>query len=269
MPESNVVTGPDEPIASAPASTPDAGQHGPAPETAPKTTPSPPPVAEPAREVTPEAEPPPRKTLRQMLAEDSQLNAEFQRYQASQLKREVARMRRQELAAEAVTVSEDPDQSMAFAKKVQPVLLESADEFADTESPLARANANTAALSQDGSLAWVRQTPAYRELYEHHRGALNTALGELDEQDLEAWIQEQGFKRALDRATAERDKTSSNARAEALATERTAEALRNTPVGLNGSAGVGIADDDEFLRRHAAGESDDHARAMRLTGVRL
>lgn len=275
MPEDPTQAAPGEaPGTSAPA----AVEAAPAPESAPPqpaqagTTPNP--IAE--------AEPPhvERRTLRQLLAEDPRLNAEFQSQLARRVRRELERSQRKALseqATEALSDEADPDRAREVLRSVKP-LLDAPDE-PDEDAPAylrpewrERADAVQAALA-GGDRFWRREAHALaaRQVVALHRQEAD-ALWARDPEAYHDWLLERVTDHLAEgraREATKKAKVDAAAVAEALATERTTAALRNTPAMPLGGAAAGVDDDDAFLRRHAAGDSKDHARAMRLLGLRL
>src|SRR5690606_12257835 len=98
-----------------------------------------------------------RKTLKQLLAEDPDLNAEYQRELDRTIKKRLERQQRRQLKQEIESVvrDEDYDRALEQLKKVSSVLDQ--DDDGEDDSPQQRAWRNTQLLHDhsDKGLGWL------------------------------------------------------------------------------------------------------------------
>lgn len=221
---------------------------------------------------TPSAEPPARKSFKQLLAEDPELNAEYQRELARTVNKRLAKQQRQSVAqeADAILQSEDAIAALDTLKKVRPLLEPAEDDEDESSLPTyqrkdwrEKESRVQKALNEDRF--WQkpeRATIASLVLAEKRQEA--DKLWAQDPEQYHDWLQEQ----VLERIVGDRTRKQVPVLAEALATERVAVQMQHVPTLPTGGPPGGANDNDEFLRRFSAGESEDFARAAKLLGLR-
>lgn len=182
---------------------------------------------------------------------------------AREQRRQAARRVDQVLAAEDT----DPDEAKQALKDLRPLL--EPDEPSDDELPPHQRRAwreqEAAARPMLQRLTGTSNADLYAQVYAQHGQAEMNRRYLADPAAFADWL----LNRYVDLRAEQKSRKVAPVLAEALATDRTAEALRNAPAPPTLGSGGANDDNDAFIQRHAAGESNDHARAMRLLGLRL
>ncbi|MCR4341034.1 MAG: hypothetical protein NUW01_14225 [Gemmatimonadaceae bacterium] len=200
-----------------------------------------------------EAAKPERKSFDDLL-QDPEINAEYQRKLARDLKKREERAEQKRLREEATAARGDPDRALNFAEKFS-----SMPDFADDAdfTPQERAARNVTLLSTDaeGGMRWLTQEREYEFLYKHHKAELDQQITKLGPTEFARWVLDQGLEREIDARADEKAKKQSLDMAKAIATDETAKALRDVPQVLNGNAGGGSLSDNDIVRLYGEGST--------------
>ena len=234
---------------------------------APESTPS---AQDGSSATTPAAETPAQKTaaqrkrLKELLAEDPDLNADYQRELSKDVEKRLKRANRRSLAKEAEIAAEDPDVAMEFSKKVKP-LLDAEDE--DDDTPVYQRAEWRAKHEASQPLLQVLTTgenaDLYAEVYAKHGRADMDKRFLADPEAFTNFL----ISEYIEQKAAQRAKKSVPAVAEAMATEKTAAAMQGLPTPLSGSAGTDSMSAREKIKAYAEWRTDLSRDELRRLGL--
>lgn len=207
---------------------------------------------------------PQRKSLKELLAEDPELNAEYQRERDREIKKRLDRDAKKRMREEAQAAKGDPDRALDFVEKFQAMPDAPEDEAELSPDERGWRTQQLLTTNVEGGLGWLRAEPEYSFLYEHHKGELDKQITKLSSVDFARWVLKEGREREINALADQRANGKAKPLAEAMSTDQTARALRDVPRALNGNAGGGTLSDDAFIADYASGKSDDHKRYQQI-----